>query len=384
MLLGSFVGANAVPYSCGHGGKALYLQSNEQQNSIISIPIGDDGKLYGGIATLTGGMGGDGINGMTGAPAAPDALSSQSSVFVIDDLVFAVNAGSNTLSMFRINRSDPTNLTMVGEPISVPGDFPVTVTASLKRKVACVGYTGAKSGVSCAEIMTEGLQHMTEVLNFELRQTTPPVGPTNTVAQVFFAENDTRLITTVKGNPSTNQTGFVSILPFKHSDSSLFEIRDTRSSPAGTAVLFGGVEIPGTSHLFITDASFGATVLGLDRTTDRVFLKDKIIVENQKATCWAAYSSTRKSVFVTDAALNRLIEISTDGAKILSILNLANGDPGLTDLKAVGRFVYALSPGNGTTAAAITVIDSLQSQQIQHFELTHLSAGKRSQGLAVF
>lgn len=86
MLLGSFVGANAVPYSCGHGGKALYLQSNEQQNSIISIPIGDDGKLYGGIATLTGGMGGDGINGMTGAPAAPDALSSQSSVFVIDDV----------------------------------------------------------------------------------------------------------------------------------------------------------------------------------------------------------------------------------------------------------------------------------------------------------
>ncbi|KAJ5590238.1 hypothetical protein N7450_004210 [Penicillium hetheringtonii] len=314
MLLGSFVGANAVPYSCGHGGKALYLQSNEQQNSIISIPIGDDGKLYGGIATLTGGMGGDGINGMTGAPAAPDALSSQSSVFVIDDLVFAVNAGSNTLSMFRINRSDPTNLTMVGEPISVPGDFPVTVTASLKRKVACVGYTGAKSGVSCAEIMTEGLQHMTEVLNFELRQTTPPVGPTNTVAQVFFAENDTRLITTVKGNPSTNQTGFVSILPFKHSDSSLFEIRDTSKLTSWT--------------------------------TDRVFLKDKIIVENQKATCWAAYSSTRKSVFVTDAALNRLIEISTDGAKILSILNLANGDPGLTDLKAVGRFVYALSPGN--------------------------------------
>jgi len=232
--------------------------------------------------------------------------------------------------------------------------------------------------------MTEGLQHMTEVLNFELHQATPPVGPTNTVAQVFFAENDTRLITTVKGNPSTNQTGFVSILPFKHSDSSLFESRDNRSSPAGTAVLFGGVEIPDTSHLFITDASFGATVLGLDRNTDRVFLKEKIILENQKATCWAAYSSTRKSVFVTDAALNRLIEISTDGAKILSVLNLANGDPGLTDLKAVGRFVYALSPGNGTTAAAITVIDSLQSQQIQHFELTHLSAGKRSQGLAVF
>jgi len=63
-------------------GKAVYLQSNEQQNSVISISIGHDGKLYGGNITPTGGMGGDSIDGMTNKPAAPDALSSQGSVVV--------------------------------------------------------------------------------------------------------------------------------------------------------------------------------------------------------------------------------------------------------------------------------------------------------------
>lgn len=84
MLLASFINASTITCPSGPGGKALYLQTNEQQNSMISIPIGNDGKLYGGIATLTGGLGGDSIDKMTHMPAGPDALSSQGSVFAID------------------------------------------------------------------------------------------------------------------------------------------------------------------------------------------------------------------------------------------------------------------------------------------------------------
>lgn len=67
-------------------GKTVYLQSNEQNNSIVSIPIGRDGKLYGGMVTPSGGMGGDGIAGTTNKSAAPDALSSQGSVTVSGDV----------------------------------------------------------------------------------------------------------------------------------------------------------------------------------------------------------------------------------------------------------------------------------------------------------
>lgn len=285
--------------------------------------------------------------------------------------------------MFKVNKFNPTKVLMAGQPVEIPGEFPVTVTASTKRKTVCVGYTGAKAGVSCTQFTVAGLQRMEEVLQLNLNQTTPPVGPTNTVAQVFFAANDTRLITTVKGDPTSGKTGFVSVLPFKDSSSSVFESHDIRSSPPGTTVLFGGVEIPGTSDLFITDASFGAAVLSLNDDTNEISLKQNITIENQKATCWAAYSRARDSVFVTDAAFNRLVEISNDGSKILTTVELKNGDPGLIDLKINDRFVYALSPGNGTTVAAITVFDSFQGRQIQHFELDNLGAGQRSQGLAV-
>jgi hypothetical protein len=285
--------------------------------------------------------------------------------------------------MFKIDKTDATSLSMIGEPAIVTGEFPVTVAASMKRNMVCVGYTGAKAGTSCATFTPKGLGQMRQVIEFDLGQTTPPTGPTNTLAQVFFTANDTRLITTVKGDPNTNKTGFISVLPLRDSSSSVFERHDTRSTPSGTAVLFGGVNIPDTSELFITDASFGATVLDLNPTTDKVSLQHKMVIQGQKATCWAAYSQARESVFVTDAAANRLVEISNDGSKILSIIDLKNGDPGLVDLQICGRFVYSLSPGNGTTSAAITVVDSFKGQQIQHFMLDKLGAGSRSQGMAV-
>ena len=285
--------------------------------------------------------------------------------------------------MFKIDKNDATKLSMIGMPAAIPGEFPVTVAASVKRNVVCVGYTGAKAGTSCASFTPDGVNQMEQVLDFDLGQTTPPTGPLNTVAQVFFTANDTRLITTVKGDPSTNKTGFISVLPFKDSCTTIFESHDTRSTPSGTAVLFGGVNVPDTSELFITDASFGATLLDLNPTTDQVSLQRKVVIEGQKATCWAAYSEARESFFVSDGAADRLIEISEDASRIISTLDLKNGDPGLVDLQTSGRFVYALSPGNGTMPAAITVVDSFKSQQIQYFVLDNLGAGKRSQGMAI-
>jgi hypothetical protein len=79
--------------------------------------------------------------------------------------------------------------------------------------------------------------------------------------------------------------------------------------------------------------------------------------------------------------------MSLDDASIIMQLDLsANGDPGLIDLRAAGNFVYALSPGNGTTNAAITVLDVSGGQgsmkQVQHFDLGGM-AGKNAQGMAV-
>jgi hypothetical protein len=300
-----------------------------------------------------------------------------------------VNAGSNTLSMLRISKSDPTCLTMVGKPVALTGEFPNTVAASAKNKLACVGTTGAKAGISCASFSARGLGKMDALRAFDIGQTTPPVGPLNTVSQTFFSTDETMLYTTVKGDPNVNNTGFLSVFPVEKpaNGAPCLSTKETRSSPAGTAVLFGSATIPNEPNsLFVTDASFGAAVLSLDKSAQATVV-GKQAIDGQKATCWATVSGATNTAFVTDVAVNRVVEMSLKNASIVSMLDLsANGDMGLIDLRSAGNFVYALSPGNGSIAAAITVLDVAggpgSMKQAQHFGLDGMG-GKNAMGMAV-
>lgn len=229
---------------------------------------------------------------------------------------------------------------------------------------------------------------------FDLGQSTPPVGPTNTVSQVFFSADESRLYTTVKGDPASNKTGFFSVYAVEQNaaSGSKLAMHDTRSSPQGTAVLFGSDIIPGSnSRVFVTDPSFGAALLDVDEASGVATLAARGAIAGQKATCWGTVSEATRSAFVADAGMNRLVEVSLEDASVVSMVDLSSAedrDPGLTDLKAAGNFVYALSPGNGTTAAAVTVLDvsgatAAGPRMVQHFELTGLGVGKNAQGMAV-
>ena len=229
---------------------------------------------------------------------------------------------------------------------------------------------------------------MDELRSFDLGQSTPPVGPLNTVSQTFFSSDESALFTTVKGDPTVNNTGFLSTYSVQASNgAATLSNKDVRSSPNGTAVLFGSATLSNDpSTLFVTDASFGATVLSID-SKGQATVKGKQAIDGQAATCWATISDATNSAFVTDVGVNRVVEMSLDDASIIKQLDLsANGDPGLIDLRAAGDFVYALSPGNGTTAAAIMVLDVSGGQgsmkQVQHFDLSGM-AGKNAQGMAV-
>ncbi|EFX04847.1 3-carboxymuconate cyclase [Grosmannia clavigera kw1407] len=372
----------ARPAAKGIG--AVYLITNEKDNAVLAMPIQRDGLLSAGKFVSTGGSGANGIDGSTNKSAAPDALFSQSSLTVSGQNLFAVNAGSNTVSMFAIDARDPTKLKMVGKPAAVPGEFPSTVASSAKHNLVCVGTTGAKAGVSCATFSAKGLGTMDALRPFKLGQSTPPVGPTNTVSQVFFSDDGATLFSTVKGDPTKNNTGFLaafSVTAGKNSSAAAVSKQGKMTSPPGTAVLFGSSTIPGSKSLFVTDASFGAAVLSVSKAGS-VSMAGKGVVAGQKATCWAAVSNATKTAFVTDVATNRLVEMSLTNAKVISEINLKNGDPGLIDLKAAGNFIYALSPGNGTIPAAVTVVSALNKTQVQHFRLRH-QVGKNAQGMAV-
>ncbi|KAI4713760.1 hypothetical protein J4E89_001207 [Alternaria sp. Ai002NY15] len=368
-------------------GKAIYMLTNDAENAVVALPIGADGMLSQGKVMKTGGAGSIAVDA-DGKPATPDALVGQSALTVVGNNLFAVNAGSNTLTMMTISANDPTSLACAGKPVAIPGEFPNTVAASAKNKLACVGTTGAVAGISCASFSEQGLGQMDDLRPFDLGQTTPPVGPLNTVSQAFFSSDESALFTTVKGDPTVNNTGFLSTYAVQASNgAAALSKKDVRSSPEGTAVLFGSATMPNDpSSLFVTDASFGAAVLSVD-SQGQATVKGSQKIDGQAATCWATISEATNSAFVTDVGVNRVVEMSLDDASIIMQLDLStNGDPGLIDLRAAGDFVYALSPGNGTTNAAITVLDVSGGQgsmkQVQHFDLGGM-AGKTAQGMAV-
>ncbi|KAK6210650.1 hypothetical protein LQW54_005999 [Pestalotiopsis sp. IQ-011] len=379
------LGATALPYtsseSCPVPPRALYTITNDYNNSVLALPFGPDGKIPGcsvGKLTATGGWGGNTIN--DGKKAAPDALSSQSALTIAGNYIFAVNAGSNSVSMFSIDEQDPTKVTMIGQPASVPGDFPVTVAASHNSTQVCVGCSGARSGVSCGPYSAEGIGAMDDLRPFGLGQSNPPLGPLNTVSQVFFNTDESILYSTVKGDPSQNKTGFLAAFPV--TDDKVAQ-EGVKTSPNGTVALFGTTQIPDSTSLFVTDAGFGSVILEVDGT-GAATLQDKVNIQGQKATCWSTISPVTKTAFVADVAVNRLVEQSLADASVISEIDLSmNGDPGLIDLQAAGNFVYALSPGNGTTQAAITVVDVTTKRQVQHFGLQMSGASKNTQGIAL-
>ncbi|KAI1283347.1 hypothetical protein F5Y07DRAFT_349391 [Xylaria sp. FL0933] len=388
--------ALAAPRCTGPpNGKAIYMLSNEKENSVLALPIGKNGLFTPGTATLTstGGTGMVGVDGDHGnQPAGPDGLFSQSSVTIAGNNLFAVNPGSNSVSMFAISPQDPTKLTLVGKPVAVPAEFPVTVAASQKNSLVCVGSSGAVAGLSCSKFSAKGIEAMDDLRVFDIKQTTPPVGPKGTVSHAFFSEDESTVFTTVKGLPAQNRKGFLAAFAVGTSDCETgFSVNQEgmRSTPAGTAVLFGSSTIPGTDNLFVTDASFGGAVLANggrseDAAVKAFSVKGKGVIDGQSATCWVAISPATKTAFVTDVGVNRLVEMSVEDATVRKVIDLsANGDPGLIDLRAAGRFVYALSPGNGSTPAAVTVLDAVTKKQVQHFQVKGMNFGKSAQGMAM-
>jgi hypothetical protein len=304
--------------------------------------------------------------------------------------IFAVNAGSNTVSMLAISSADPTKLKVIGKSAHVTGEFPTTVAASTKNHLVCVGSTGAKSGISCAPFSWDGIGQMDALRSFDLGQTTPPNGPLNTVSQTFFSADESRLFTTVKGDPTVNNTGFFSVFEVQSNKcgASLSQ-KETRSSPSGTAVLFGSALIPGTPDVFATDASFGAAVLSLAAPDNTAKTLGKGTIAGQKATCWATVSTKTNSAFVTDVGVDRIIEMSLKDASIISTIDLTTTtkQPGYIDLRAAGNFVYVLAPGNSTSGPAVTVLDVSRGQGkgkfLQEFKLASLGVDSNAQGMAV-
>ncbi|MFI1358073.1 lactonase family protein [Streptomyces sp. NPDC020898] len=127
---------------------AVFVQGNELAGNTIHVfERGDDGALSAAGRYATGGKGGDQVDAPT------DSLASQGSL-VYDDrsgLLLAVNAGSGTVTSFRVQGRKLTSRQVV----SSGGDFPASVTVS--GTLAYVMNAGGKGSVRGFRITAKGL-----------------------------------------------------------------------------------------------------------------------------------------------------------------------------------------------------------------------------------
>ncbi|KZW01910.1 hypothetical protein EXIGLDRAFT_829812 [Exidia glandulosa HHB12029] len=383
----AFVAASA-PLASAIG--ATYILSNSNKtNYIVASIIGSDGKLSAGKATWAGGR------GSASVPVGFDALLSQGAVLARGSNVFAVNAGSNTVSMFTKDASDPTKLTMVGGPVSSQGEFPQSIAQNPLNGDICVLNGGAVNSVACFTPDAElGLIAIPSTYReIGITQTTPPAGPPGTVTQVMFTVDGRRLVVSVKGVPPA--PGFVAVWDVA-ANGSLSTGYSAITAPSGGVLPFGMSTLPHNPSVIVaTDPAIGFDVFDLSgslampnngstailssaaRNVMASGVSSATVVPNSRVVCWSAFSPRTGNFYLIDPGMNMVTEVMVNSQTFKPTMvkqyeaGPAGGSVLDADVATVNGvdYLYVLAP-NRTSIEVFSLRAVGQAQHIQTFDFT--------------
>lgn len=330
VLLCSAVGARAAAE-----GAAYTMTNAADDNRIVVFSRDADGLLTKIDAVSTGGKGsGGGV----------DPLGSQGSLALVaaddghhgwrrhggkhrdSELLLAVNAGSNDVSVFRAGRNGITLQDRTGSG----GSFPVSLTVF--GGMVYVLNNGAPANITGFKLDDRG--HLSPVPN-----STRLLGD-GSFGQVAFAAQGQALIVTDKANNRllvyrVHHQGMPSAAP--------------AITPSSGNVPFG-VAFDRRGHLLVVEAGSNA-VSSYDIAHDGALQTISASVANgQAATCWIAVNQ-HGAVITTNPGTNSLSSFHVDaGTGQVTLLNgtAGAGDAPLDiDVTDNGRFAYAVDPANG-------------------------------------
>nr|POE63249.1 hypothetical protein CFP56_04152 [Quercus suber] len=365
----------------GSEARALYfLENNPAGSSIVALSIGPDGSISDPIRTSTKGLGAFELNSTTGAAVPVDTMGGQDAVVVSENLLFTLNAGSNTVVLFTIDPKDASHPTMVGKPVSTHGDFPMSVAYSAKLNTACVVNTGVVAGVQCFSVNpTLGLtpagpfrQFSKEVVN----QTSPPMGPPGETGDIYFTPDSSAVLVSVKGGVGTPPSpGFIVAYPVVKGVVSTDPIHF--QSP-NIALDFGATWIT-KSRLLLTDAASGVALLNVDEDLAITEISNTTI-PGQGATCWADYDASLNQAYAMDAGAPYIYLINPSTGALEGHIAVESSLMGVLDEVILDEKMYLLTGVNG-----IVVVDLKKKEQVQFLNLTNFSENRQYyQGMALF
>jgi 6-phosphogluconolactonase (cycloisomerase 2 family) len=328
IALTSAAGAQSVPASNAH---ALFIETDALSgNSILSYLRGSDGTI-----SFAGSFSTDG-NGAAGANSSAAPLGSQDGLVLADGdhQLIAVNAGSDTISVFHVNG---TSLTLT-QTLPSGGEFPnsVAVHGNLVT-VLNAGGVGAIQEFSLVKGKLVALAGDNRSLG--LSNTNPP-DYVHGAGQVGYTPNGAHLIVTTKD--STNSFD-------------VFSVNAQGTIGATPTVTVADNPVPydfnfdATGHLFAIEAgNSSASVYNVN--SDGSLTSLGTVSDGAKALCWV--SSANGYFYGSNAGSGNVTsfdESSTGVPQIVSAV-AATTHAGTTDsvVSPDGKFFYVESGGAGT------------------------------------
>jgi 6-phosphogluconolactonase (cycloisomerase 2 family) len=321
-------GAQHHSHSYSHS-RAVFVQSDSTSgNTVVVYDRATDGGLTQAGVYPTGGVG-----GML-AGSAVDHLASEGSLTFDQDhhLLYAVNAGSSTVSVFAVD-GDRLSLLQV---VSSGGTFPVSVAVhgdlvyvlNALGGGSVQGYVQTPSGLQLVPSWNRSLG------------LDPSATPqfTHTPGQISFTPNGSALVVTTKAN--TNSIDVFPLAGRAHTPSAQPVVTvEAGAVPFGfTFDPAGRLEVtevgPGTLDTYTVGRNGTLTAVGSAAT-------------GQAATCWVVRAGDR---LYTSNAGSATLSGFQDGAKgALTALGNTATDPGTVDAAASpdGRYIYVQTGAQG-------------------------------------
>jgi 6-phosphogluconolactonase len=319
VALAALVLVGAAMAGDDHPGAVYTLTNSPAGNAVAVFDRAADGTLTAAGTFPTGGLG-------SGA-----GLGSQNSLVLVHDTLFAVNSGSNQISVLDVQ---PNGVQLVGV-VGSGGTQPISLTVS--GKLLYVLNAGTPANISGFRIDGDGLT--------PLAGSTRPLSPgASGPAQVSFGpKGDTLVVTEKTSNTIDTYTIGKDGLP---------------SAPIAHASTGGvpfGFDFAGKGYVLVSNASGSASsyALGADGSLDPV---GGPVPTNQAAPCWLVSSKNGRYAYTANAGAGSIsgFAVAKDGS--LTLLNAsgvtASTGPGSHPLdEAVsenGRFLYVLTDGYHT------------------------------------
>ena len=327
LAAGGHAGASPPPSFPG-GGHAVFVQTdNPTGNEVVAYSRAPGGQLAEVGTYATGGLGGQ-LGG-----SVVDHLASEGSLTLDQgaNLLFAVNAGSNTLSVFDV-RGDQLRLS---ETVPSGGSFPVSVAVSGGLVyVLNAGGGGSLQGFFVVGDRLWALPGSSRALGLD-PTATPPF--TNSPGQVGFTPNGSQVVVTTKANGS--DIDVFGVGPFGE-----LSPRPVVNAVPGTVPF--GFAFTASGDLAVTEAGPDALA------TFRILWNGSIapvasLADGQAATCWV--TGVDGYLFASNAGSADVTAFRPSFQGQLSIAGTTATDPGTVDAAASpdGRDLYVQTGGLG-------------------------------------